>query len=191
MTTETLTWQSARTLRDLGELNARQLESADYGSDHGHFELPPFQLVPLLAVLNRAGLFTAGAQLGTEPDENGTEQRAAIEFFVTWPFQVPPTKAAKNAGLIVRARSPRSLPRWRDRRRNLIPVTRRNGKMTDALGADPSRRAIAYSYSDCHRDARRQLAAAWYITVIDPKWGPSDRLWRTLAGIVLSPRGEW
>jgi hypothetical protein len=189
-------WKSARTITDLGRLTARWLEG-DLGDQPGCLDGPSAEtlpLIPVLAVLNRAGYVTTASQPGIALDGDGWEQRAAVEFLAIWPWQVPVMKHATDAGLIVVAHDPASLPRWRNRYRRVVPVTRCQGRVTTSFGAQRSRRSIRdrhTGFGECHPEAVREALGAWQVTVIDPQWGPSGRLWRSLAGVVLSPRGSW
>ena len=127
-------WEAARTLADLGELTAQWLEGAiasqpaytpGCGPDP---ETAP--LIPVLACCNRAGYVTNGSQpgeAGTGYDGAWWEQRAAVEGFASPAVAERIWEAAEPAGLTVIAHAPATLPRWRIRYDQAVPVTRAPG----------------------------------------------------------------
>ena len=182
--------EAARTLADLGELTAQWLEGAiasqpaytpGCGPDP---ETTP--LIPVLACCNRAGYVTNGSQ----PGETGTgydgarwEQRAAVEGFASPAVAERIWEAAGPAGLTVIAHAPATLPRWRIRYDQAVPVTTREARPCTWFGAQLSRHHLRdgwTGYGICHPDAVTALCTAWQVTVIDPGWGRNDRLWPVL-----------
>jgi hypothetical protein len=187
-------WHSARTLRDLGQLTGRWLEGrlADipgYAASPAAETLP---LVPVLAVVNRAGYVTNGSQPGTAgPGFDGArwEQRAAVEGFADPALTARIVDAAWRNGLAVIAHDPARLPRWRFGHDRELPVTRRNGEVVTWFGAHLPRRDLRddwTGYRICHPDAIAALCGAWQVTVIDPQWGRSGLLWRVLGALEVA-----
>jgi hypothetical protein len=185
-------WASARTLADLGQLTALWLEG-DLATVPGYCGRPAGEtgsLVPVLAVLNRAGYVTNGSQ----PGEAGRgfnggwwEQRAAVEGFAGPPVRRLLTAAAREAGLIAIAHDPARLPRWRIRYRPRVAVTRQDGQPVTWFGAHLCRRHPCDSwigYGACHRYAVNEVCRAWQVTVIDPQWGRPELLWQALHAAV-------
>jgi hypothetical protein len=191
-------WKSARTLADLGELTARWLEGA-IASQPGYCgpsDLDdPDRLVPLFAALCRAGYMTTQSQAAHDgPGYDGVhwEQRAAVEGFASPEIAARIIAAAERNGLHVIARDPQTLPRWRNRSRDAVPVTTRNGATISGFGMHLSRRFLRddlTGYGMCHPDAVGALCNAWQVTVIDPEWGRADVLWCVLSGAVLTKGG--
>lgn len=204
-------WQSARTLEDLGRLGARWLEG-DLGSQPAYApgcgpapETAP--LIPVLATLNRAGFYTTGSQPafdGTGYDGAHWKQRAAVEAYADAPVALRVIRAAQEAGMLVIAWPPSSLPRRRYRYDRAVAVTRTDGcdpacptRHPDGcdytwFGTQVPRRHIRsphLGYGICRRDAVRALCSAWQVTIIDPEWGRPGLLWDVLdAAIRPAPR---
>jgi hypothetical protein len=184
-------WAVARTLADLGELVAQWLEGSipTQPGYHGGPDEETAPLVPTLAAADRAGYVTYSSQPGFDgPGYNGErwQQRAAVEGLVA-DEQVAArlVRAAEGAGLRAAA-----LPasRWRCRQATAATVTRSGwpGSVTwlprTGFGVQLSRRELASMYDGCSRDAVRAVQAAWQVTLVDPQWGPGDRLWDLLDG---------
>ena len=183
-------WPSARTLCDLGQLTALWLEG-DLATVPGYSDRPAAEtapLVPVLAVLNRAGYVTNGSQPGDAGrgfDGGWWEQRAVVEGFAGPRVTRRLTTAARAAGLIVIAHDPARLPRWRIRYRSRVAVTREDGQPVTWFGAHLSRRHLRDAwtgYGACHRNAVSDVCRAWQVTVIDPQWGRPELLWQVLYG---------
>jgi hypothetical protein len=152
-------------------------------------------MVPVLAALNRAGFVTTGSQPGF--DGGGHEgarwqQRAAVEGFSGRRAMLALTWAAGEAGLVVVAHDPASLPRWRVDHSRSAGVTRRHDRVVTRFGAHLPRRFIRDSWTGwgaCHPDAAAALCGAWQVTVIDPGWGREGLLWDVLSR-ALCPAGS-
>jgi len=194
-------WQSARTLADLGELTARWIEG-DLQSQPGYYgpsDLDdPARLVPLLAKLNRVGYMTTQSQhacCGPGYDGAHWEQRAAVEGFIAGTAAMRAFASAvggAGAGMLLVLHSPDTLPRWRYRFGDAVPVTAREGRACTWFGAQLPRRHIRdphIGYGDCHPDAVRALCKAWQVTVTDPEWGRRELLWQVLERFISSPGG--
>ncbi len=185
-------WASARTLRDLGQLTALWLEG-DLATAPGYSSRPDDEtaaLVPVLAVLNRAGYVTNGSQPGDAGQGfNGGwwEQRAAVAGFAGLRVTRRLTTAALSAGLTVIAHDPAQLPRWRIGCRSSVAVTREDGQPVSWFGAHLSRRYLRdgwTGYGTCHRSAVSDVCRAWQVTIIDPQWGRPELLWQVLSSVV-------
>jgi hypothetical protein len=191
-------WASARTLADLGELTARWLEGdlASQPAYYGPSDIEDPALVPLLAQLNRAGFVTNGSQAGESGlgyDGAHYEQRAAVEGFASPVMAARLMLAANEAGMIVVARDPASLPRWRYRLGWSVTVTRVNGRHYTRFGVQLPRRHIRdrhIGYGICGRDAVDALCGAWQVTLIDPEWGRPTLLWDVLAAALLTAESD-
>lgn len=190
-------WRSARTLSDLGELNARWLEG-DIGQQPGHLGGPadetiPF--IPLLAKLNRTGFVTISSQPGYDgPGHDGArwQQRAGVQGFIGSAEPMRHIRdLAVRAGLEVIAHDPATLPRWRYRNRPAIVVTRRCSlEYVTFGGIQLPRHHIRHrqrGYGRCHRDAIDALCGAWQVTVIDLEWGRETLLWQGSAAGDIAP----
>lgn len=179
-------WAYARTLRDVGELTALWLEG-ELASQPGYMancgpDLETRDLIPVLAALNRAGWVTDVSQPGWGPgagyDGETWAQRAGVSGFVERGLADQVEAAAKAAGLLmVRHNRP---GRWRDG----VTVTTRAGQPYTGFGARWSRRELNFRYAACGDQALAQIHAAVQLTVIDPQWGVSERLWTLLNYVI-------
>lgn len=182
------TWRAATTLDHLAELTARWLEGrlathpGTVGRDGPDEET--WDLVPHLARLNRSrsGFLTSCSQPGARPwhfDGAKWHARAAVEGYVAdRELHAHITTQARRAGLLVPPLRPYG-----------TPVTLRDGEQFTAFGVDITRTERLFSWSAgrlLSRPAKQALAAAHPITIIEPAYGPSTRLWdfcdRTLTG---------
>lgn len=197
-------WRKARTLADLGDLTALWLEGA---IDHhpGYCGAPDDEtalLVPVLAAANRAGFVTLGSQPGVAGtvgwDDKVWRQRAAVDGFATPDVAADLRGVAEAAGLVMIEHGPaRLFTSWSDTvvvtdrcrlSRHGHPLERES--VTD-FGAHLSRRLVRFQYRGCRRSAVRSLLDAPQVTLIDPAWGPSERLWHALAHVAVnSPMSE-
>lgn len=175
-------WGTARTLGDLGHVAADWLEGHvpgghPNGSDSLDDETAP--LVPLLARLNRAGFCTDTSQPGCAgPGIDGAwwEQRAGVDGWIAFgPLFDRIRHHARRAGITVVAYRPGSRPRAG------IPATTRDHEPCMWYGVwEPHRIHAHWVWGGVGGGAMRQLRTATRLTLIDPKWGPSDRLWDAL-----------
>lgn len=178
--TDTLSWESAVTLSELGELTARWLEGAvpETPSYAGGPEQETTPLVPILAAANRAGYVTTASQPGSAPgpgyDGAVWAQRAAVSGITDLATAQRLVWAATLAGLWVLAASARTDTEA------LAPVTTRADREYTVFGllAWPD---LAWEY-DAEDDGPLQdaIGEAYQVTVIDPEFSATDRLWRTL-----------
>ena len=83
MTDLALSWETAKSFKDLGELTARWLEGAEIehpGYAGGGADPETLPLIPDLVELNRSAFVTGCSQPG-QPMTNGSGQRAFVEGF--------------------------------------------------------------------------------------------------------------
>jgi predicted kinase len=189
--TDRARWRAARSIADLAELTALWLECRiashpgvmpNCGPDEETSDL-----VPILALANRAGYLTDNSQPGSADtgfDGRWWAQRAAVTGWVrrdragidlVHRILAP----ARAAGLIVRA----------DSHRHGFPVTSVDGHEYTTFGALLSNRDLRTIWPAhlIHRDLFRQLQGAIHLTVIDPEYGRDDLLWDVLAKALYTP----
>lgn len=182
-------WREARSLADLGATAADWLEGSLPGEHpNGYDTLDPEtkSLVPVLAAANRAGFITDNSQpgeSGTGYDGSHYEQRAAVDGWIAPGRLLDRIRTeAKRAGLTVVSQQAGSRPRPG------IPVTRANGQAVTWFATwEPHRTRTEWIWSGVGGRARRELRTTTYLTLIDPAWGPSTRLWDVLAAPSADP----
>jgi len=172
--TDDLTWATARTLDQLGELTARWLEGtvAEHANGHDVPDEETAPLVPTLIAINRAGVFTDFSQPG-QPWDDGSAQRAAL---TGWCNEETRSRLAAVIGpteLILLAEQGVSGVQ--------IPVTYDVGEPFTWVGGALDADYLPDSYPEVHPDGIAAMAVNWHVTVIDPVWGRSDLLWPTVA----------
>ncbi|CRK57081.1 hypothetical protein [Alloactinosynnema sp. L-07] len=182
-------WQTASTLRELGELTALWLEG-QLDSQPGYApgcgpdeETAP--LVPVLAKLNRIGYLTDCSQpgWGPRPGYDGATwcQRAGVSGFAADDLAGAIATAATEAGMLVSATNVGRRRRLYDS--GAITVTTRSGKSYTALGGHRPTGELEFCYKECSNAAIDAVCAAVQLTVVDPEWGARDTLWTLLDGI--------
>ena len=174
-------WAAARSLPELCDLMARWLEgelSMWPGYDDGAAE-ETAALIPVLARANRAGFLTDQSQPGCDgPGFDGLrwQQRAAASGLVGDELLLSRIrKAGEDAGLIVLIAHPWLLPQGQG-----YTATLRGGRPYTEFGAYLSPRILRQVWQGVSRQAMAEIADAWQVTVIDPEFGPGDRLWTAL-----------
>lgn len=175
-------WKTARTFADLCQLMALWTEG-QIKTWPGHLGGPDPEttaLVPTLAACNRTGYLTTCSQPGLRgPGYDGLlwEQCAAVEGFIADEQLLTRLRsAAVSAGLTVVVHGGgRSVGPKKG-----ITATRRDSRDYTRFGMRLDRRHLTQQWPGIHRDAFRQVAAAWQVAIIDPKWGRDDRLWPVL-----------
>lgn len=188
-------WRAAATLDELGELTAQWLEGS-LASQPGYLancgpDEETTELVPTLAAANRAGWLTDSSQPGWGPglgyDSAVWCQRAAVEGYAAPELAGQVAAAAKAAGLLV-VTHPRAsrFPRLRDG----VAVTTRAGRPVTGFGHRRTYRSLAFQYAECSDTAVAAVCEAVQLTVIDPDWGPRDRLWAVLDQITGRPTDQ-
>lgn len=163
-------WLSARSIADLSELGAQWLEGLIrwqpcYCADRPDPETD--ELTPVLASINRSGLWTINSQPGEVDDE--WAQRATVSGYCTEATCNAILAATIDSDLIVLA-----LPAVLDSVVQ-IPVSRWGNVENTWAGAnsDPAS-CYAGQLPEAAVDAIR---GAWYVEVTDPVWGRNDLLW--------------
>lgn len=174
-------WAKARTLPELCNLMARWVEgdlSMWPGYSDGAAE-ETLALVPVLARANRGGFLTDASQPGfdgTGFDGLHWQQRAAVSGFVTDEQVLSRIRvAATAAGLVVFISHPRLLPQGRGG-----TCTLRGGQPYTVFGEYMPPLLLRHLWAGVHRQAMAEIVDAWQVTVADPDYGPSDRVWTAL-----------
>jgi hypothetical protein len=171
-------WHAARSLAELGELTAQQLEGALGWTRYQDI----LGLVPVLAACNRSGFLTDGAQLAAaltvDADGHTRIQRAAVSGFAAEPALTGLHQALNRTGLVVIARKP-GQPSAAGR--DTVPVSCADERPCRWFGGIKNASELAYQYDGWHPDAVQALCAAWQVAIIDLKWGRNDILWPALA----------
>lgn len=175
-----LTWQTARTLADLGEMTARWLlgETPDAISYDGPPDPETALIDTQLAVLNRRGFVTYGSQPG-QVDEDG-RQRAFVEGLCDRDVADRIHDAALPTDLIVLEHGPR---RWGRHDVCAVPISvGADDHVYTVVGDWPTRQLVRLwmVWGGIPRRTRRVASRAVKITIFDPRWGRNDLLWDTL-----------
>ncbi|MFF8414691.1 DUF6919 domain-containing protein [Streptomyces omiyaensis] len=182
-------WRTATTLTDLGSLTASWL-LGDIASQAGYTpncgpdeETGP--LVPILVAVNRLGFLTDDSQPGCDATGTGGEkwlQRAAVTGLIDDTVLAGRlTAAAEEAGLLVLNRGLAF-----DGNLDGIVVTQVDGKDYTTYGRPMTPEALRVTWPEriIGRTAFTRVTQAWQLTLVDPEWGPSGRLWEVLASVV-------
>ena len=174
-------WAAAQSLPELCDLMARWLEgelSMWPGYGDGADE-ETADLIPVLARLNRAGFLTDQSQPGCDgPGFDGLrwQQRAAVSGFIADEQVLAQVRqAGERAGLTVLIAHPWLLPQGRG-----ITGTLRGGEPYTEFGAYLPVRTLRHIWRGVSRPALAEICDAWQVTLVDPEWGSSDRLWTAL-----------
>lgn len=175
-------WKGAKTLRDIGALTARWLEG-DIASQPGYMpncgpddETEP--LIPVLAMLNRAGVYTLASQPGL-PDTADSEgsvwcQRAAMDGFIEPGHVEMLRQAAQDAGLMM-ALSREATERWG------IEATTVDKVGYTWFGRWLAPGDIDFYFDDLSVAGLATVQAAEQFALVDPQWGRVDSpLWPML-----------
>lgn len=177
-------WKSAATFNDFGTLMADWLEGklasrGGLGRCRPDTETRP--LIPVLAHCCRRGFVTTDSQPGDDTHARGShwQQRAAVEGFVHDRHLLATlVRTANQAGLDTITNAPGGPNRGRH------PVTLQDGQPVTGFGAAPRPVDLEASWAqDIGPAAYKQLTEAHHLTVIDPHWGSSTRLWDLLRAI--------
>ena len=174
-------WRQAGSLPELCSLMARWLEgelSMWPGYDDGAAE-ETAGLIPVLARANRAGFLTDQSQPGFDGigfDGLRWQQWAAVSGLVGDELLLSRIReAGEAAGLIVLIAHPWLLPQGQG-----YTATLRGGQPYTEFGAYLSPQILRQVWRGVSRQAMAEIADAWQVTVIDPEFGPGDRLWAAL-----------
>lgn len=167
-------WNKARTVNDLGNLMADWLEGripkrpGYYGSVT---DAETSSILPILVRACRAGFVTDNSQPGEDkPAFDGRRwvQRAAVDGWVGSPdLYQRLVSGARRMGLIVADGRPVICTEW-------------DGQPHTSFGGRLSGRDLRTTWDGVSREAFAAIQQAPRLTIIDPQWGPSDRLWNLL-----------
>ncbi len=193
-------WYEASSHIELGEQMARWLEG-DLASRPGY---QPYrgpdpettELIPVLARANRRGYVTYCSQPGRrefiEPrDRWGRRraeewpqlwQRAAVSGWATEGTMNRLSYLGRQVGVHVRVSQPRHGNGTSDGQLCVTRLLKPEGGFTDCTW---SGLAIGYTdvqriWSECSPRMVNDLINGWQVSLIDPEWGPSNRLWNIL-----------
>lgn len=180
-------WGRATTLEDVGELTARWLEG-DIAYHPLQFGGPDEETGPLretLAAANRRGFVTSFSQPGAPVDETGSGQRASVEG-----------RAREDL-----ARRLGALGLWTEllvfvfpagdyRHGYQVPVTVDGFHPFAWLGGYSGDDELDPYAGDCSREAMGELAAAWTVKIVDPRWGREAYLWEHLSAVLEGRSSE-
>ena len=171
-------WLTARTVPDLGVLGARWLTGELELQPHYFGEAPDSEtdgIIPALATLNRAGLWTTWSQPGMD-DDGASAQRAYVSGFATPELADAIEDAALRTELVVLA-CPADTPGSFS-----VPVTI-DGGQPFTFGGRGGESPDEYA-SELSPEAVAALRASIHLEVLDPRWGRNDLLWEVLvAGV--------
>jgi hypothetical protein len=179
-------WATARTLGEMGELTALWLEG-ELEQTPTHAGPPAEETKPLiqvLAAMNRTGAVTVTSQPGCDEMIDGSRwlQRAGVDVLTSHELADALSSAAARRGLsVIRYGAP--------------PAAMDYYYATEALvtldGEEPCTwfgRAMAVSdllqmYEGCSPELLAALCEAEQLTLVEPEWGPSNRLWELLGAL--------
>lgn len=184
-------WDTAQSVAELCELTARWLEGGilEHPGYYGRPDPETTDLVPVLAMANRAGFLTINSQPGYLGA--GIEARAFVDglcdvataerLFAACDASIPPLRyeVTQPAGWS------RVRPGFRE-----VPVSRHTGgPYFTAIGPWHERDSRA-TYGGVPAATYKQLRSLWYIVLFDPYWGPTDTLWNTLSTALRSTQSN-
>lgn len=178
-------WTEAPDFRALCHAAADWLEGRNayhpwHGTSNG-LDKETGPLIKVLAAANRRGFFTLDSQPGEDSRARGSrwQQRAAVDGFVHDQRLLKNlVRDANRAGLETVTYAPGDPDKGR------IPATLQDGRPVTGFGSVYRPVDLEAHWQEIGRGAYRQLAQAHQLTIIEPDWGPSDALWRMLAGAV-------
>lgn len=172
-------WNKAASVADLGQLMADWLEgriprSPGYAARRPDPETTS-RMIRTLAAINRAGYVTDCSQPGCDEMSTGRGRRshwlqcAAMQGFITDLGLLGTLRdAARRTGLTVIVDGPQTVVTWVD------------GKPYTAFGGIVRGGDLRVMWDGIGRDAWDEIQHAHHVAIIDPRRGPSDRLWDML-----------
>lgn len=175
MRSPVLTWSTADSLEDLGELMARWLEGAIPSrpayTQHCGPDRETSPLIPTLAACCRAGFLTDCSQPGMTGRHH--RQRAAVSGLITDNTLLRTvTEQARRAGLTVVVNGhPGPV---------LVTEVGASRQPHTWFGHNLAPGDLSYLWYGINEMARTDLWLSHQVALIDPVYGPSDRLWRLL-----------
>lgn len=175
-------WGRAASLEDVGELTARWLEG---GLDHHPLQFgggPDSETGPLretLAAANRRGFVTECSQPGVPTDGAGSAQRAAVQGRARETLARRIGALGLRTDLLVFV-----FPAGDYRHGYQVPITVEEFRPFSWMGGYFGHEEIEPYAEDCASEAMADLAAAWAVKVIDPRWGREAYLWEHLSAVL-------
>ena len=176
----TLSWKTAKSLEDLGELTARWLEGDEAGhpcSAEGPPDTETSLIVADLVALNRSAFVTDCSQPG-QPMVDGCGQRAFVTGFCREDVARRVGALGLWTDLIVIAFPPG------DEGGRCIPVTIDGYRPYSIGGFHNINAAFGHYAKSCGAKAVDELRSGWTVEVIDPQWGRDRYLWEHMADAV-------
>lgn len=179
-------WHRASTLAELAELTAGWLEGSirhNPGYPGNGPDPETAGISAVLAKVNRAGFLTDGSQPGSDdsPGYDGATwgQRAAVEGWISPQRARDLVTSAEGAGFL--AQDFTVDRQWRRRRQWLgIEVTHRDERIMTGFGSDIKPRDLGTIFPNCSDPAFNEILKSVRVTLVNPTWGASDRLWKFL-----------
>jgi hypothetical protein len=171
-------WEQPLDLAELGELTAQWLEGKMWAPWNGGSPPDPetARLVPYLAAMNRHGYATDFSQPG-EADSFGS-QRASVDGLCDRDCAERLASLSLATELVVITHYPGVDAVYE------IPVTQSEGRtFTIAAG----RLSTSELWDGMHPQTLERLAAAYYVTVLDPQWGRDDLMWSAVVAALQWP----
>lgn len=173
--------RQADSFADLCDLKARQLD-CEVSMWSGYTDATVEETAnptPVLAHANRAGFLTGGWQPGFDgPDSDGShrQQRATVSGLVGDERLLHALgRVAEAYRLKVDVRTVGEASR-----RPGVTVTRVDGEPYTVFGGRLSRRVLRRTWRGVRRTVLAEIYTATQVTLVDPEWGSSDRLWMAL-----------
>lgn len=173
------TWKGARTFGDMGDLMALWLEGRirtrpAYLARRPEPETTP--LITTLAAANRAGFLTDDSQPGRISD-NGQQRPAVTGFVRDTAFLRRLVFEARSAGLtVVTAGTGTSTAPEPGR----VTVTEVRGEPFTWYGGRIGRDDLLYLWQGLSLPTAALLCTSEQVAIIDPVFGPGQRLWNVL-----------
>ena len=173
-----LSWKTAKSLEDLGELTNRWLESAEaeHPCSEGGPDTETSLLVADLVALNRSAFVTDFSQPG-EPMDDGSGQRAAVSGFCREDVARRVGALGLWTDLIVIAFPPGC------EGGHYVPITI-NGHRPVTWSGRHNLEVFEQYAESCGAEAVDELRNGWTVEIIDPQWGRDRYLWAHMADAV-------
>ncbi len=175
-------WRNAPTVGHVGELMAwfclGELQSWPGHAGPTDPETREANLGPVLAAANRRGFLTLCSQPGVDLDDEGWQQRAAVDGLAT------PAVLAQLRGLVTGTRlqviaHPAS--RWRRDYAASADVTRVGEHEVTRFGGQSPASEIRFMFDGVPDSVVDELVAMWQVAIVDLRWGAESLLWDRLA----------
>ena len=169
-----LTWSNATSLTDLGLLTSAWLQGNGVPHPCGGNGPDPetADILSDLVLLNRRGLVTNHSQPARKINDTGTGQRAEVEGFTDERLARAIASLTLSTDLMVFLYEPGETAETAEYQ---VPITTGDFQPCTFCGVLCPEEVEYFS-----APARAVLQEAWYVVVVDPKWGRSRYLWRHL-----------